>query len=553
MTKTLHFSNPCKLLAQKKQTLQPFLWTLFSLVLLVGSASTVLYYIFAIAINEFHSDCTDTLYWAEAAMQGNGLINPDFTYAALMPLGGNLFMQLWIPLFGISMKTQAFGMATFFVTFYVFLCLMLREMHFSLRAIAITVSGLLLTLCSSVKLREIFWGHIIYYSLGILFLVIGLFFVLHIRNLSERPRTKSVKIQTWIFYVLLAADFIICCTNSTTSIALFALPILGGVFCERLLDIRTPWKSRKSYTSLLILIVCAVGVVVGMKLGARIDGDVQAGYADAYSKFTNPDTWWDHVESLPLAFLQLLGLDVAEGDFLASIEGVRAILTIFYAMFLAVIPIFALCFYGKIEEAGVRILIWAHWVVTAFILVGYLCGLLSAGIWRLTPVVCTSTLVSFAFLRWIYHKVETKRLCILLCIPIAYLCLHSVHKVIEIPVTNDYKESINYKLGEYLKDQDLTYGYASFWHSQAITVLEDSDIKVRTVNFLDDERGLEAGYYQSNKNWFEAQPGQDRYFLLMQQDEKEKLEQSTSSILSLPHEEQTYEGYTIWIFNENIF
>ena len=39
----------------------------------------------------------------------------------------------------------------------------------------------------------------------------------------------------------------------------------------------------------------------------------------------------------------------------------------------------------------------------------------------------------------------------------------------------------------------------------------------------------------------------------MQQDEKEKMEQSTSSILTLPHEEQTYEGYTIWIFNENIF
>lgn len=552
MTKTLYFSNACKKLAQKKQTLQPFLWTVFSLMLLAGTASTVLYYIFAVSINEFHSDCTDTLYWAEAAMQGNGLINPDFTYATLMPLGGNLFMQIWIPLFGISMKTQTLGMATFFVTFYVFLCLMLREMHFSLRATAITVSVLLLTLCSSVKLREIFWNHIIYYSLGILFLVIGLFLVLHIRNLSERRQTKSVKIQTVIFYVLLAADFIICCTNSTTSIALFALPILGGVFCERVLDIRTPWKSRKSATALLTLLICAIGLYLGMKLGAHIDGDVQEGYANAYSRFSNPDTWWDHVEALPLAFLQLLGLNVQDSDLLASIEGVRAILTIFYALFLAIVPIIALCCYTKIEEAGVRVLIWAHWVVTAFILVGYLCGLLSAGIWRLSPIVCTSVLVSLAFLHWLYHKVETRRWCVLLCLPLAYLCLHDVHKVVEIPV-NDYKESINYKLGEYLKDQNLTYGYASFWHSQTITVLEDSDVKIRTVNFTDDERGLEACLYQSNKNWFEDQPGQDRYFLLMQQDEKEKMEQSTSSILTLPHEEQTYEGYTIWIFDENIF
>lgn len=50
-----------------------------------------------------------------------------------------------------------------------------------------------------------------------------------------------------------------------------------------------------------------------------------------YSRFSNPDTWWDHVEALPLAFLQLLGLNVQDSDLLASIEGVRAILTIFYA------------------------------------------------------------------------------------------------------------------------------------------------------------------------------------------------------------------------------
>ena len=90
MTKTLYLSNACKKLAQKKQTLQPFLWTLFSLILLVGSASTVLYYIFAVAINEFHSDCTDTLYWAEAAMQGNSI--DAFRWK---PLYANLDSAIW--------------------------------------------------------------------------------------------------------------------------------------------------------------------------------------------------------------------------------------------------------------------------------------------------------------------------------------------------------------------------------------------------------------------------------------------------------------------------
>ena len=64
MTKTLYLSNACKKLAQKKQTLQPFLWTLFSLILLVGSASTADYFIFALAILVFHSDWPYMLYLA---------------------------------------------------------------------------------------------------------------------------------------------------------------------------------------------------------------------------------------------------------------------------------------------------------------------------------------------------------------------------------------------------------------------------------------------------------------------------------------------------------
>lgn len=541
-------------LSKKKQNLKKInqlFQNIWPLLLLLSSIVIVMYYILFPAKGEFHSDCTDTLYWAEAAMQGKGLINPDFTYAALMPFGGNIFMQIWIPFFGISMLTHTLGMVTFFIFFVVFLCLMLREMHFGLRSISVTVSGLLMTLCLSQKLREIFWGHIIHYSLGVFFLFIGLFLVLRIINLCERRPTRSIYMQKIIFFILLAVDFIICCTNFTTAIALFALPIIGGVFCERFLDYRTPFHHRKNYTSLLVLLICVIGLLLGIQLGAVINGDAKALYAEAYSKFSNPNEWWAHVEKLPLDFLNLLGLQINKQNNLASIEGMQVILTIFYALFLIVMPLVALCCYRKIRETGMRILIWAHFIVTAFILVGYFCGLLSVANWRLSPAVCTGVLVSFAFLRWLYHQVEYKRLSVLLCIPLAYICLHSGWEVVKMP-EDFYKTNVNYELGEYLKEQNLTYGYASFWHSQAITVLEDSKVKARSVDFSDSD-GVSASLYQSNWNWFQDQPGQDRYFLLMEQEELEKLNQSASSVLTMPHEELNYRGYTIWVFSENIF
>ncbi|MDD7295296.1 MAG: hypothetical protein PUG85_07750, partial [Oscillospiraceae bacterium] len=92
----------------------------------------------------------------------------------------------------------------------------------------------------------------------------------------------------------------------------------------------------------------------------------------------------------------------------------------------------------------------------------------------------------------------------------------------------------------------------SFWHSHAITVLEDSEVKVRTVDFSD-VNGVTKSLYQNNQNWFKDQPDQDRYFLLMEQGELDKLNMSTSLLLTMSHEELYYKGYTIWVFSENIF
>ena len=62
------------------------LMSFFSAFVMVLGICLVLYFIWGPARNEFHSDSTDTLFWAEAAMQGNGLINPEFKYAAVMPI-----------------------------------------------------------------------------------------------------------------------------------------------------------------------------------------------------------------------------------------------------------------------------------------------------------------------------------------------------------------------------------------------------------------------------------------------------------------------------------
>lgn len=519
------------------------------LVMLIGIAA-VLYFIWGPARGEFHSDSTDTLYWAEAAMQGKGLINPDFNYAALMPFGGNILMQIWIPLFGVSMLTHTLGMTSFFVLFTASAYWLLYEMHWSMFWKGTAVGGLLMAVSLSTKLREIFWGHIIYYSLGMLFLMTGLAMVLHIYNLKDKPRTRSTAIQKAVFPLLLLIMFTICCTNSTAAMALFALPIIGALFCERMLDSSGVLLTKKNAYGLFMLIICGIGVMLGIMLGKLIANGVVALYANAYSHFTEMETWHEHLEMLPVEFMKLNGLEVNPEFYLMSTDGIGIIIFLAYIAEIVILPLAALLCYGKIKDTGLRMLIWAHFISTAFILIGYICGMLSYAKWRLSPTIVTGFLLSVGFMRWIYKNSGMKRLGVLLLIPAAFICGKCAVDIAKMP-RDSYLENTQYKLGQYLLENDLEYGYATFWNAQAITVQTDSKCKVRNIDI--DEYGVLKNTYQGNINWYEDQEGQDDYFLLMDYGEYSTLLSSGSMIAKKPHTELIYQGYYIWVFEKNIF
>lgn len=60
------------------------------------AAAAVGYYILFPGWGYFHSDCTDTILWAQASYDAGALFNPDFEYACLLPFGGQLLMLPFI-------------------------------------------------------------------------------------------------------------------------------------------------------------------------------------------------------------------------------------------------------------------------------------------------------------------------------------------------------------------------------------------------------------------------------------------------------------------------
>ena len=102
------------------------------LLLILLSFAVVVYYILGPAEGYFHSDCTDTLLWAQASYDSGKLISNNFNYAALLPFGGNLLMLPFIPIFGVSMTTHNIGMVLFAVLFFLSLYALARSLGYNL-------------------------------------------------------------------------------------------------------------------------------------------------------------------------------------------------------------------------------------------------------------------------------------------------------------------------------------------------------------------------------------------------------------------------------------
>lgn len=524
-------------------------------VLLLAALGLVGYYTLLPSRGYFHSDCTDTLMWAVASDESGTLFNPDFHYACLLPFGTTLIMWALIPFFGVTMTTHVIGMFTFFLLFAGSMIWMFREMKWSWGWTSFATFVVLMICSGSDKLREIFWGHTIYYSLGVLFIFVGLALLFRAFDqfgkadkLKEPEKKKKAQIWLYVMIVLIGVWFMLTCMNQIISIAIFALPVMGALFCDRWLDRETPVKSKTTARALMLFGVMAVGMVVGYLITNAAAKDITAGYENAFSTYSPMEEWADHVNGFPKAWLSLLGADMKNGDKLMSVDSVIDLLIVITGVVLLITPIAALISYKKLKNRKLQILVLTYWLMVMIIMMGYIMGKLSSANWRLSPIVAMSAVVTMAFLKWAVGQVELQRLMSLLMIPVVLVCCVTAYNIAKMPADNTEDNHL-YRLAEGLEQHGLNYGYATFWNANGLTVVSDSKVQCRSVTI--DDAGMRTYTYQSCESWFKNQPGQSKYFLLMQSNERDLMLGSIYDQTKAA--EFNVDGYYVWIFNDNLF
>ena len=528
-----------------------------SILLLVLALALVGYYTLFPSRGYFHSDTTDTIMWAEASYESGKIFSPDFGYACFLPFSTNLIMQALMPFTGVSMTTHVLGMFGFFILFSGSLILMLRQMGWKIGWISIAVFAELMLCSGSTKLREIFWGHTIYYSLGVFFIFAGLAMIFRWKKLIKRTETfrspdklRKNGIHLVLCMIGISIWFLLTGSDQITAITIFALPVMGAVFCECWLDGETKLCSHRNLYTLILLMLMLLTTVAGYLLTQTEAGGMTADYADAYSEYSAMDKWQENFQKFPLAWLSLLGVEAKADEPLMSADSAKSLLCIVNGILILILPAAALLCWKKIKDAKLKILILTYWFMTLFIMMGYTVGKLSAANWRLSPIVAMAVIVSVAFLRWAFSQADWKRLSVLFVACVMTVSTIHAATIISMPKDNT-SENYLYALADELEKRNLTYGYATFWRANSLTVISDSRVKCRGVA-LEDGR-LWVRKYQCNLQWYKDQPEQEKYFVLLSASEAQELKDSSYELLTREHEEFSFRNCVVWVFDENIF
>ena len=274
-----------------------------ALLFMIFALASVVYFIVGPMEGYVHADFTDTIYWANASLESGRVFDPQFRYAGLLPFSANLWFIPLISIFGVSMTAQVIGMTVFALVFAASLWFMCRSLEWSVSWSAFTVGATMLILSSSVKLREIMWGHVIYYSLILVLLFVGI--GLAVRLLRKRTPTLCILTALWA---------ILSATDGVQIVAMVLFPVAGAIIAEIFFNGKKKLTDKGNFYPLCLSAGIIVAGAVGLVLLSLLKGDIRAGYAEAHMGLTSVNNWMDNLLKLPKAWFGLLGFDEINRD-----------------------------------------------------------------------------------------------------------------------------------------------------------------------------------------------------------------------------------------------
>ncbi|MCR5234635.1 MAG: hypothetical protein K6E53_12140 [Lachnospiraceae bacterium] len=518
--------------------------TVLSAALFAGSLLLVVFFIFTRERVSYNLDYTDSLIWAAASVEGHAFINHDFWYAYIIPFSGSLLMIPVVKIFGVTYLAHEIGMTLFAFVFAAAVLFGFKSLGMTMQRSSLSTGIILLLLCSSSTTRMIFFGHVIHYSLAMVFTCIAYVLL----NKLDCLYKEKYDLKHKMIYILLLIWTYLCCINGSSAVMLFFCPVAGAIILERMLD-----RSEITFDNIKVPAVRLIGMFAAAGAGFltkryRIQPYFDNSYEESFSALLSHEDWFFKEQSFMVRFSTLLTDWVYEGTPMLSFDGMLILLRLVLSVILIIVPFIALFFYKKCNNRMMRISLLAYWVLFVLTQLTYSVAKIQEANWRLAALMGMSMIVSVTYLLWALKEPFYNRFAyLILAVFVAASCA-GILSVLQLPT--DSSENGYERLAAVLDENGLNYGYTELWGgANAVTVMTDSKIKVRAIRF-DGDGDYSIERYQGQASWYDDQPGVDRYFIVVPD---VWMEDCRDTLVSHSTGQIPFEDSTILVFDHNLF
>ncbi len=482
--------------------------------LLLFALVSVLIFIWGdLFIAEFQSDTADTLLWAKATYESGSLVNSDFYYPYTIPFGGNILLLPFFSLFGIGITAIRCGMTLFVVLLTLAFVFFFDKAAFRSRCAAFSATGLMLMLfLTNIKLREIMFGHIIHYSLAIVFmLLLYTFLTLYLKSDKKRVMLAC----------LAALTAFVSAADGAAIIALGLAPVLGAFVIERFIHVcilKKPYPQFKN--DFIFFCVLLVSAGCGFVLYSILQKGAHTPYSANYFVILPPSEWLGNLRGMAHEWANWLFRPKLYADAAVTVQELSAI-GVFFArtaksLMLAspiALLILTVLRYRRLQTRSERIVVLSFWVLAVITVGLYVLTPANTAGWRMIPMLAMMFVCWLVLIRSMLLSADggTRVLAISLAGIIAAFSLNAGAGVIAA------KAQPEVWLGEgslidVLKENDAEYCFCDGFHfCPSVYVLSDGEINVNNVELKNGR--LNPKLNQNDISDFEYQEGSRVFFI----------------------------------------